>query len=76
MYTKYIANLGVYSSSMTQVNEMELSTNVRGFKYKIEQTAKGARITVHGDELCEVVKDYFELRARLKDAGFKVAPEE
>lgn len=59
-----------------QVNELELSTTIRGFKYKIEQTAKGARVTVHGDALNDVVNDYGKIRLLLVSSGFKVAPEE
>jgi hypothetical protein len=65
-----------YMHTMAQTNELDLSTVVRGFKYKIEQTAKGARITVHGDDMTSVVNDYFELRQRLETAGFRIAPED
>lgn len=61
---------------MAQINEMELQTQVRGFKYKIEQTAKGARVTVHGDVLSDVVNDYGKIRLLLVSSGFKVAMEE
>jgi hypothetical protein len=46
------------------------------YRYKIEQTTKGARITVHGDTINEVVADYTRLRIRLEQEGFKIAPEE
>jgi len=49
---------------------------VRGFKYKIEQTSKGARVTVHGDDMTSTVNDYYEMRHRLEIAGFKIAPED
>ena len=49
---------------------------MRGYKFKIEQTVKGARVTVHGDGLEEVVDDYAKIRLRLEEEGFKLAPEE
>jgi hypothetical protein len=49
---------------------------VRGYKYKIEQTSKGARVTVHGDALEETVADYATIRQRLQTEGFTLAPEE
>jgi hypothetical protein len=52
------------------------TTVIRTYKYKIEQTAKGARIVVHGDAIDEVVADYCRLRTKLEQEGFKVAPEE
>lgn len=54
----------------------ETETVVRTYKYKIEQTAKGTRVTVHGDALEETVDDYAKLRLRLEEEGFKMAPEE
>lgn len=46
------------------------------YRYKIEQTSKGARITVQGDAIEEIVADYTRLRIRLEQEGFKIAPEE
>jgi hypothetical protein len=57
---------------MAEIETMALRT----YKYKIEQTAKGARITVHGDAIDEVVADYCKLRTKLEQEGFKVAPED
>lgn len=56
--------------------ELELTTPLRTYKYKIEQTAKGSRITVHGDAIDEIIADYCRLRTKLESEGFKVAPEE
>lgn len=56
--------------------DLEVSTTVRTYKYKIEQTAKGARVTVHGDAIDEIVIEYATLRTKLEQEGFKVAPEE
>ena len=61
---------------MVAAKLQELSTIVRTFKFKVEQTAKGARITVHGDAIEEIVADYCRLRVRLEEEGFKIAPEE
>jgi hypothetical protein len=55
-------------------NSIGLQTKT--YRYKIEQTAKGARITVHGDAIDEVVADYTRLRIRLEQEGFKISPEE
>jgi hypothetical protein len=52
------------------------TTVIRTYKYKIEQTARGARITVHGDAIDEVVMEYATIRTKLESEGFKVAPEE
>ena len=49
---------------------------VRGYRYKITQSSKGARIEVHGDSLEETVLDYAQLRQRLESEGFRIAPEE
>ena len=49
---------------------------VKSWKYTISQSSKGARITVHGDDMTSTVNDYFELRQRLEVAGFKIAPED
>jgi hypothetical protein len=57
-------------------NDLDQSIPIKSWKYKIEQTSKGARITVHGDEMTGVVNDYYELRNRLETAGFKIAPED
>lgn len=46
------------------------------YRYKIEQTTKGARITVQGDAIDEVVADYTRLKIRLEQEGFRIAPEE
>lgn len=45
------------------------------YRYKIEQTRYGARITAHGDNISDVVLDYMQIRQRLEANGFKVAPE-
>jgi hypothetical protein len=58
---------------------MAISNNdlqIKPYRYKIEQTTKGARITVHGDAIDEVVADYTRLRVRLEEEGFRIAPEE
>jgi hypothetical protein len=46
------------------------------YRYKIEQTSKGAMVTVYGDGIDETVTDYARLRLKLESEGFKVAPEE
>jgi hypothetical protein len=61
---------------MTLENGQTTAAAIRGYKYKIEQTSKGARVTVHGDALEETVDDYAKLRVRLEQEGFRVAPEE
>lgn len=58
-----------------KMNDAELSQTLKTYKYKIEQCARGARITVHSDKIDEVVYDYMEIRARLESNGFKIAPE-
>jgi hypothetical protein len=57
-------------------NGFEISTPLRSWKYKIEQSSRGARVTVHGDAIDEIVSDYCRLRTKLEQEGFKVAPEE
>ena len=52
------------------------TTPLRSWKYKIEQSSKGARVTVHGDVLDELIIEYQALRRGLERAGFKVAPED
>ena len=54
---------------------LEQQPSVHVYKYKIEQTRGGARVTVHGDTSDEVVYDYMEIRGRLEANGFKIAPE-
>lgn len=62
---------------MTSVESIQQQQAVlKGYKYKIEQTSKGARVTVHGDALEETVSDYALIRARLETEGFTLAPEE
>jgi hypothetical protein len=56
--------------------DIQISTSIKTYKYKIEQTAKGARVTVHGDTIDEIVADYYRLRTKLEAEGFKVAPGE
>lgn len=50
-------------------------TQIKGYRYRIEQTSNGARITVCGDAIDEIVADYTRLRLKLESEGFKVAPE-
>ena len=54
----------------------DASPPIKAYKYKIEQTSRGARVTVHGDAIDEIVADYARLRMKLESEGFKVAPEE
>jgi hypothetical protein len=49
---------------------LEMTDTLRTYKYKVEQTAKGARVTVHGDNLTEVIQDYGLIRKGLMAAGF------
>jgi hypothetical protein len=56
--------------------DADISLPVKAYKYKIEQTSRGARVTVHGDAIDEIVADYAQLRLKLQSEGFKVAPEE
>jgi hypothetical protein len=46
------------------------------YRYKIKQTSQGARVTVSGDAIDEIVADYARLRLKLESEGFKIAPEE
>jgi hypothetical protein len=55
---------------------LDTSPPIKAYKYKIEQISRGARITVHGDAIDEIVADYARLRLKLEEEGFKVAPEE
>jgi hypothetical protein len=48
----------------------------RSYKYKVEQTPRGALITVCGDAIDEVVADYARLRVGLETEGFRIALEE
>jgi hypothetical protein len=56
--------------------DVDVSLPVKAYKYKIEQTSRGARVTVHGDAIDEIVADYAKIRLKLESEGFKVAPEE
>lgn len=56
--------------------QIETTSVLMTYKYKIEQTARGARVTVHGDRIDETVADYCTLRTKLESEGFKIAPEE
>ena len=47
----------------------------REWKYKIEQTAMGARVTIHSMDIDEAVRDYGRIRQTLEDQGYPVAPE-
>ena len=58
------------------LSRQETYTKIKGYNYRIEQTDKGARITVCGDAIEEIVTDYATLRLKLETEGFKVAPEE
>jgi hypothetical protein len=51
-------------------------TEIKGYRYRIEQTDKGAKITVCGNAIDEIVTDYVTLRLKLESERFKVAPEE
>jgi hypothetical protein len=44
--------------------------------YKVEQTPRGALITVCGDAIDEVVAYYARLRVKLETEGFRIALEE
>ena len=57
-------------------NEMTLEQMQRSWKFKIEQTARGSRVTAHGDDIDQVVADYILLKHKLEAAGQKVAPED
>ena len=45
-------------------------------KYKIKRTFHGARVTVYGNAIDQIVADYTRLRLKLESEGFKVAPED
>lgn len=47
----------------------------REWKYKIEQTAGGARVTVHSNDIDEAVRDYGRIRKTLEEQGYPVAAE-
>jgi hypothetical protein len=51
-------------------------TQIKGYRYKIEQTDKGAKITVCGDAIDEIVADYTRLKVKLESEGFRIAPED
>jgi hypothetical protein len=54
----------------------DVSLPVKAYKYKSEQTSRGARVPVYCDAIDEIVLDYAKLRMKLESEGFKVAPEE
>lgn len=56
-------------------SDLDVEQMTRSWKYKAEATAKGIRITVHGDDIDQVVNDYSLLKAKLTAAGHNVAPE-
>ena len=43
------------------LSRQETYTQIKGYKYRIEQTDKGARITVCGDAIEEIVAGYATL---------------
>jgi hypothetical protein len=58
-----------------------LDTNLQArscktYRYRIEQTPRGALITVSGDAREEVIADYAWFRVRLEQEGFKIVREE
>ena len=57
-----------------QTNPQIRSCNSHHFR--IEQTPRGALITICGDAPEEVIADYTRLMVRLEQEGFKIAPEE
>jgi hypothetical protein len=65
-----------------QIQEEKKIESLYPYSVRIEQTAKGARVSVHtyGKGLDETVKEailaYGEARIRLEDARYKIAPEE
>ena len=54
----------------------QTNPRIKSFKYKIKQTFRGAKVTVYGNTIEEVVADYVRLRVKLESEGFKVASEE
>lgn len=61
---------------MNELTQSEISPIERAWKYKISQTSKGTMVTVHGDDMVQVIKEYTILRGELSKAGFRIAPEE
>ena len=80
----------MYTSCMNQQiqetsNEIQYPSNVEAtypYSVRLEQTAKGARVSVHmynrERELAvkEAIETYLNTRKQLKELGLKVAPEE
>lgn len=58
------------------MKEEEIEDGFRSWKFKIQQTARGARITVHGDTLEETGESYVALKNWLLANDQIVAPEE
>jgi hypothetical protein len=50
---------------MESINTNLQSRSCKSYRYRIEQTPRGALITVNGDGIEEVVADYTRLRVRL-----------
>lgn len=61
---------------MEKVDTNPQTKQCRPYRYRIEQTPRGALITVSGDGIEEVVADYTRLRVRLEQEGFRIADEE
>jgi hypothetical protein len=61
---------------MESINTNPQSRLCKSYRYRIEQTPRGALITVSGDGIEEVVADYTKLRVRMEQEGFKIVPEE
>lgn len=61
---------------MRDISAEEIEEGFRSWKFKIQQTARGARVTVHGDTLEQTVQEYIALKKLLFAQGEVVAPEE
>lgn len=65
------------AQTQEQQQQPEIETpQIRSWKYTISQTSKGARITVHGDDISDLVDDYAIIRSELASRGYKIAPED
>jgi hypothetical protein len=57
--------------------DVSLPIKTTTYRYKIkQQTSQGARVTVYGDAIDEIVADYARFRLKPESEGFKVATEE
>jgi predicted transcriptional regulator YdeE len=52
---------------------LETGLDVKSWKYKLERVAKGyVRVTVHSDDIDEIVKMWNEIHSKLQESGESV----